>query len=46
MAMRARERTLTQHTTDYRAQQLIDILTEAQSEPRDFERTSRGVTEV
>jgi spore maturation protein CgeB len=46
MAARARERTLAQHTTAQRAQQLIDILADAKSELRDFERIGRGVIEV
>jgi hypothetical protein len=45
MAARARAH-LARHTTAHRAQQLIDILGEAKSELRDFERTARGVLEV
>jgi spore maturation protein CgeB len=44
MALRARERTLAEHTTDIRAAQLIDILGDAHAPSREFEREAREQT--
>jgi spore maturation protein CgeB len=46
IASRGRERTLVQHTTTHRAQQLLDILSEAPADLRDFERGPSGVMEA
>jgi spore maturation protein CgeB len=41
MAARARERTLAQHTVEQRARELVNILAEAHSPSREFEREAR-----